>query len=75
MNYIAINFEEIQGYKKLSETAKELLENTYQQHNAGQGLEYKNDWVPVRVTEHKTHLKVYFKNGDWLHYYANGSWG
>ncbi len=75
MNYIEIDFDKIKGYSSLSDRAKELFKSTYKVHNAGQGLDYKADWIPTKVTEHREYLKVIFSNGDWLHYYANGTWG
>lgn len=74
MNYIEIDFEKVKGYGKLSDPAKELFERIYKKHNSGHGLDYKKDWIPVKVKEHKTYLKVHFKNGEWLHYSPNGTW-
>ena len=75
MNYLEIDFNKVEGYSKLSDPAKELLQKTYKVHNSGQGTDYKEDWRPVRVLEHSKYLKVVFKNGEWLHYYPNGTWG
>lgn len=75
MNYIEIDFGKITGFNKLSEPAKDLFINTYKRHNSGQGTDYKEDWKPNKVKEHKTHLQVHFMNGEWLHYYPNGTWG
>ena len=73
--HLEINFEEIKGYKKLSENAKKLFENTYKKHNAMLGMESKKRWIPKKVQENSKFLRVDFKNGEWLHYYANGTWG
>lgn len=75
MNYLEIDFTKVKGYNKLSENAKEIFERTYKVHNSIQGLDYKEEWQPVKVTESEKHLKVVFKNGDWLHYYPNETWG
>lgn len=74
--YIEIDFEEeVEGYSSLTLPAKRLFEATYKAHNAAQGGDYKADWIPAKVTEHKDHLKVTFINGKWQHYYPGGQWG
>lgn len=74
-NYNDIDFAKVKGYNKLSDQAKVLFVETYRTHNSGQGLEYKEDWEPIKVKEHLSYLEVHFKNGEWLHYYINGTWG
>lgn len=74
MNYIEIDFNKVKGYNNLSDPAKSVFKRVYTAHNASHGSEYKEKWIPVKVTEHKDHLKVYFKNGEWLHYRPYGSW-
>lgn len=71
MGYI----EQTKGYEKLSDAAKKFFKMMYDKHMKVCGSELKDKWVPVKVTEHKGHLKVYMKNGDWFHYYVNGTWG
>ena len=75
MNYIEINFEDVKGYSKLSDFAKELFCNTYKIHNSCQGMDYKEGYIPIKVVECKSHLKVVFRNKQWLHYYPNETWG
>lgn len=74
MSYLEINFEKVKGYKKLSEPAKEVLQRVYKIHNAQQGKDCKQDWIPKRVKEFSSHLIVHFINGEWLHYLPNGLW-
>ena len=74
MSYIKIDFNEVKGYSRLSEEAKELFEYTYKRHNSIQGTDYKTDWLPIEVKECKDHLRVIFKNGQWLHYTSNKDW-
>lgn len=74
MNYIEIDFNNVKGFKKLSSAAQEVFQRVYKLHNSAQGIAYKEGWVPVSVQETKTHLKVVFRNGDWLHYLPNGTW-
>lgn len=74
MNYIEIDFNKVKGYEKLSERAKILFERVYKSHNAAQGLDYKKNWIPQSVKEHKTYLEVRFKGGEWLHYMPDGTW-
>ncbi len=75
MNYIEIDFNSVKGYNKLSDAAKDIFERTYKRHNAGWGMDYKEDWIPVSVKCEGNSLKVVFKNGEWLRYYSNGTWG
>lgn len=72
--YIQLNTEKIKGYDKLSEPAKQIFQKIYKSHNASQGLDYKKDWIPVKIREHKHYLEVHFKNKEWLHYLPNGEW-
>lgn len=74
MNYMEIEFTKVKGYEKLSQAAKNLFERVYKQHNSCQGLDYKKNWIPVKVKEHKHYLEVHFKNKEWLHYLPNGEW-
>ena len=74
MNYVEIDFAKVKGYTKLSEQAKQIFERVYKTHNACHGLDYKKEWIPVSVKEHKTYLEVHFQNGGWLHYLPNGAW-
>lgn len=75
MNYVEIDFNDVKGYNKLSQPAKNLFEWTYKSHNSGQGLDYKKDWIPIKVKERKTFIEVHFANGKWLHYFPGGTWG
>ncbi|WP_083273308.1 hypothetical protein [Geosporobacter ferrireducens] len=74
MSYVDINLNEVKGYDKLSESAKKLFGEVYKRHNTWHELACREDWVPVQVQECKHHLKVIFKNGEWLHYLPNGTW-
>lgn len=73
-DYIEIDFQKVKGFSKLSEDAKKLFIATYQKHNDCFGFDNKEDWVPVKVVEHKKYLEVHFKNGNWLHYTVHGTW-
>lgn len=75
MNYIEIDFSKVKGYNKLSDKSKRLFEEIYKRHNSVVGNYYKEDYQPIRVKEYKNFIEVHFKNGDWLHYYNNGTWG
>ncbi len=75
MNYIEIDFDRVKGYNKLSTNAKKFFQQMYIKHNSAHGLEYKKNWIPVSVKEHRQYLEVHFSNNEWLHYYNNGTWG
>ena len=46
----------------------------YKIHNSSIGLDYKEDYTPVKVEENNEQLEVHFKNGVWLHYMPDGTW-
>lgn len=63
----------IKGFNKLSPTAARLFEQFY--HNFT--VHTDENVVPIRVTEHRDHLKFYYKkNGmnDWLHVKGPNTW-
>ncbi|OLS02911.1 hypothetical protein [Tissierella creatinophila] len=64
---------EIKGFKNLSNPAKRLFGYVYQKHQAG--VEDKEDWTAIKVKERKNCIEVTFRNGKWLNYYTNGTWG
>ena len=67
--------EQAKGYSKLSDPAKNIFKMIYNKHMKVCGKELKAKWIPAKVTEHRNYLKVYMHNGDWFHYYADGTWG
>lgn len=73
-SYIEIDFNDVEGYDKLSDTAKEVFERVYKTHNSTQGNEYKNGYIPISVKDNNDYLEVHFNNGSWLHFTANGEW-
>ena len=75
MNYLKIDFAKVKGYNEMSATAKKHFERVYKEHNSIVGSGYKEDYPPIKVTEYENFIEVRFKNGDWLHYYFNGTWG
>ena len=79
--YIDIDFNEVEGYKDLTQAQQELFKDTYRLHNSIAGTEYKEGWRPLKVNwvedEEDTkysYLKVIFKNGKWLHYTQTKDW-
>lgn len=65
----------VTGFNKLTEQQQQLLIRTNARHRAGVGTSYKDGWTPTNVSPLGRNLKVVFKNGEWLHYYTNGTWG
>lgn len=65
----------IDGYSALSLDARKLFCSTYKVHYQGHGKECKNKWNAISVKDCGGDLEVIFKNGEWLHYYRNGTWG
>lgn len=81
MNYIEIDFNKVNGFKKLTPEQQELFKNTYKRHNSCHGSDYKDEWIPVsvkwivdNVDNYYSFLKVVFKNGEWLHYTKRQEW-
>jgi hypothetical protein len=70
-----IDFTSIKGYSKLGSNAQKFFESIYKKHISILGRQEKSKWIPISVKIEKTGLKVTFSNGEWLHYYANGTWG
>jgi len=70
-----VDVTKVEGYSELSAAAKDLFRRTVARHQAAVGREYKAKWWPVKVQERRDHLRVTFRNGDWLHYWRDGTWG
>jgi len=70
-----IDYKKIKGFSKMSKHAQKLFVETYKKQTNSMDYKAKLKWLPVKVAEHKDCIKVYFTNSEWLHYYANGTWG
>jgi len=70
-----MDFTKVKGYSKLSAGAKDFFKRTVASHQAAVGNDYKAGWTPVSVKEYRDHLRVTFRNGDWLRYLPGGVWG
>lgn len=68
-----MDYTNIKGYEKLSEGAKGVFNYVYRKHH--NGVEDKEDWTATEIKQRRTYLEVRFKNGKWLAYYPEGSWG
>ncbi len=77
MAYLYIDFNKVKGFSKLSDHGKEIFRKVYIKHNATHGIEQKGKWIPVKVSPgvNSNCIKVEFCNNEWLHYYADGTWG
>lgn len=64
----------IEGYTQLSLESRNLFCGIYKVHHAGHGIDFKDDWKAVYIKDCERFLKVTFKNGEWLHYYPDGTW-
>lgn len=72
--FVKIDFNDVEGFDKLSDSAKKLFKIMYKRNNAAHGLDYKIRWIPKSVIEHSDHLEVHFTGKDWLHWMPNGEW-
>lgn len=66
----------IKGIEKLSKEQQELMLRVNDLHTKCVGTDYKDGmkiieaWIDERNT-----VCVRLKNGDWYHYWENGTWG
>lgn len=65
--------------KHLTNDEYTLLLNTYANHNRSMGLKERtkynlSDIIKVVRNKKENCLDVHYKNGDWWHYCANGTW-
>lgn len=70
-----IDIEQVKGYAGLTDGAKAHLKQIYQSHMQAVGTEARQGLIPIEVKEAREWVEIYFNNGEWLHYYANGTWG
>jgi len=66
--------------KHLSDGEYRLLLTVYADHNSSMGLEERknytlSDIVKVKRNPEENCLDVHYQNGEWWHYYGNGTWG
>jgi hypothetical protein len=72
---VEINYFEIKGFGKMSKAAQEHFMKTYKKQTETMSQKEKLNWIPGRVKEYLDCIEVYFTSGEWLHYYADGTWG
>lgn len=65
--------------KHLNDDEYRLLLETYANHNSSMALEKRknytlSDIVKVERNTKENCLNVYYRNGDWWHYTAKGTW-
>ncbi|KAB3535656.1 hypothetical protein F8154_05860 [Alkaliphilus pronyensis] len=66
----------IQGLSKLTEEQKRHMFNVHKNHVACNGYERKMNMKIVKVWIDKNNtICVRLANGEWYHYYSNGTWG
>lgn len=75
-SYVQIDCKKVKGYEKLSSEQQKLFVETYKIHNSIQGQDYKKEWIPVSISvdAENNHLRVMFKNGEWLYYLPDRTW-
>ena len=69
----------VKGYDSLTETQKAQLEAVYKRHMAAMGTEARQSYAVDKIKEVKWDARsrtvnIYFVNGDWWHYKADGTW-
>lgn len=64
--------EDLKGFAKLTKLQQSLFIRVHAKHMSALGN--KEGWQPTSVKWLKDHLKVTFKNKEWLHYTINGTW-
>lgn len=64
------------GIENLTEEQKELMYRVNNLHTKCVGTDYKEGMEVKKVwIDEKNTVCVRLKNGDWYHYYKNGTWG
>lgn len=65
----------IKGLSKLSEKQKRHMFDVHKMHVACNGLERQSDMEIVKAWVDKENcVCVRLANGEWYHYYSNGTW-
>ena len=63
------------GIEKLSEEQKKLMFRTNELHTKCVGNDYKAGMVIIKVwLDENNTVCVKLRNGEWYHYYENGTW-
>ena len=65
--------------KHLTDAEYRLLLKVYAKHNSSMGLETRKNYMLADVVKVKRNMKekcleVHYRNGDWWHYTASGTW-
>lgn len=65
--------------KHLTDEEYRLLLKVYAEHTSSMGLEQRKAYtfshiIKVARNPEENCLEVYYENGDWWHYCANGTW-
>lgn len=65
----------ISGIEKLTEEQKKLMFRTNELHTKCVGNDYKAGMVIIKVwLDENNTVCVKLRNGEWYHYYENGTW-
>ena len=65
----------ISGIEKLTEEQKKLMFRTNELHTKCVGNDYKAGMVIIKVwLDENNTVCVRLRNGEWYHYYENGTW-
>lgn len=67
-----LDYEKIKGFSKLNPTEQESFKNLHQRHMNALERDHIS-WTPVKVIKRVNRFEVHFINGDWLHYWADGT--
>ncbi|MFC4387487.1 hypothetical protein ACFOZ1_06630 [Gracilibacillus marinus] len=67
-------------YERLHPTAQRVFEKTHVKHINAVGTEERKNYQLNQVKKLKVNadercIEVYYQNGEWFKYYANGTWG
>jgi len=66
----------IDGILELTVEQEEHMKRTNERHRACVGTDYKDGLTITEVwLDEKQTVCVRVKNGEWYHYYSDGSWG
>lgn len=70
----------LKDYEKLGTKGQKVFDITHKEHLRAMGTETQKDYTlenvkKIKINNRERCLEVYYRNGEWFKYFANGTWG
>lgn len=70
----------MKGYDEIGEYGQRVFDLVHKKHLATMGAQIRQHYTRENVKRVKANnvegcIEVYFKNGEWFKYFADGTWG